>query len=709
MSINGNKSIINYFKPDKIDPDGTLYYNPFKLVPVINLLKESSTKTGGTKKSLYYAWESWKTNPSNVIGFKMLASADDEYLPVGDLIVNGPRGNEPKNTDKPYADNDLKEIILYYGVVGSYALYVKNDPKYSKKIRSSDFPSQASDYNNNGGGKNIIWTPTIKGDGSSDYVVMGNIFGELDNFSNPGTMNSGDRHIAAVHKYYLDKVRSDITHQNANDKGFGTGDWNVKNSGYVSYSSYFSNTWLVSHGGSVQFRDILPEMIQAICCSGQNALSQNELCGRVKSDANFCSTFMTNDYCVGSKLTDPECIQWCKSNNNYCDSNLKEHCKNVDIEYDSKSVAPSISWDKFSQRDIPGDRIQLPPSARSTQNSLDDVVTFYEHGNYSGKSFTAKIGQHRWMLDDFNDMISSIKIPNGIVVKVYKDYYFTGEEKIFTESQPDLTGFHDVISSFKIDKLDVTDPSLKISLDKCKQMCNENSACKAIVYNDRYGTCSLNKENESQGNFESNMYYSHSNSDVYIKRNNTEDKLKNMKTCACFKPQQYYIDYFNSISSKYPKDIKDMIDAAASTKDRVCFYSDCISGDSIKYRELKDKGSSPICGNTNLQVCFQNVDASGSALKNSTITNQQKIQCQQKVTEGTGGGGGDIINAPPQSGGGGGGSNNNNDNIFKPPPNLPIPGKAEPEESFFDKYKWWIISGIVVFFIIIIIAVVMLI
>ena len=35
-------SVINYIQPDKIDPDGTLYYYPFKIVPLINLIKATN-------------------------------------------------------------------------------------------------------------------------------------------------------------------------------------------------------------------------------------------------------------------------------------------------------------------------------------------------------------------------------------------------------------------------------------------------------------------------------------------------------------------------------------------------------------------------------------------------------------------------------------------------------------------------------------------
>lgn len=42
-------------------------------------------------------------------------------------------------------------------------------------------------------------------------------------------------------------------------------------------------------------------------------------------DNDKCKTFMT-DYCVGSKLKDPRCIQFCKSHLGACDVALKSYC-----------------------------------------------------------------------------------------------------------------------------------------------------------------------------------------------------------------------------------------------------------------------------------------------------------------------------------------------------------------------------------------------
>ena len=122
MSINRNRSLINSFKPDKIDPDGTLYYSPFKLVPTINLLIDNNKSYGTPTKTnpnnnydLRYAWESHYDDRSNVIGFQILSKSDDEYLPVGDLIVNGPQGVGQKgDISKAYNNYDLTPIINYY-------------------------------------------------------------------------------------------------------------------------------------------------------------------------------------------------------------------------------------------------------------------------------------------------------------------------------------------------------------------------------------------------------------------------------------------------------------------------------------------------------------------------------------------------------------------------------------------------------------------
>ena len=696
MSINGNISFIKYFKPDKIDPDGTLYYNPFKLVPTLSLLK----KNNGNGNDLRYAWDSYKYTPYNVIGFQILSNETDEYLPVGDLIVQGPPGPWNAKADTTYQNNDYSSIInmLQYtsnrGMAGSYVLYVKNNIKYSIKLKRGDFQEvdKYRDDSSWGPDDSIYNNDNIT---SSGYVIMGTLFGERK--TGGMILNEKRRYIAGVHKYYVDDIDSGITHPSASAKNLGTGTWSTEMMKYVSYSSYFSNTWRGdNHSEQLKFRDIIPECIHAICCSGINGTNSNEICVRVKDRKSFCDSFMTNDYCSGDKLVSVECNKWCKTN--YCDDNLKTYCANADI-LQSPSASNSLTeFQPYKDKDIYLEvGSQIKGQDQSLYNSIsNDKVTFYKDKNFEGDSLSVSIGESRPLIE-LEDDITSIKIPQGVYVTLYEDPYYQGGSSVVYSDISNLRDidWNDKISSFKVEKNKVDEAS-KVSLEKCRQQCIDDKNCKAFVHSGGYGTCSLREKNSSTiiDSLETSLYF-RDGSDTYIKRAPVKKDDLLVQMCSCFKPDQYYTDFFDKISSKYPPQIRDMIKAAASTKDKRCFYPNCISGE-IKYRELKDKGTSDVCGNTNLQVCFQNVESTGSSIENSTISQQQEINCQQEI-------------------GGSKGNNIQEDNkpVITPPNSKPVitppnskPVITPPSDSsteFLTKYKWWIIGGVVGFVLLLII------
>ncbi|WP_026018099.1 peptidase inhibitor family I36 protein [Yersinia enterocolitica] len=83
-------------------------------------------------------------------------------------------------------------------------------------------------------------------------------------------------------------------------------------------------------------------------------------------------------------------------------------------------------------------------------------VCFFADEGYQGKSFCASQGQAVSDLrSEWNDRISSIYIPPGMIVTVFKDIYFSGENLTFKESI-DLefsrrwANLNDAISSFKV-------------------------------------------------------------------------------------------------------------------------------------------------------------------------------------------------------------------------------------------------------------------
>src|SRR5438128_10536313 len=52
---------------------------------------------------------------------------------------------------------------------------------------------------------------------------------------------------------------------------------------------------------------------------------------------------------------------------------------------------------------------------------MADVVTIFENPNFSGRSKTLIEGEHRFFTPaDFNDVISSIRVPEGLVAIVFE-------------------------------------------------------------------------------------------------------------------------------------------------------------------------------------------------------------------------------------------------------------------------------------------------
>ena len=98
----------------------------------------------------------------------------------------------------------------------------------------------------------------------------------------------------------------------------------------------------------------------------------------------------------------------------------------------------------------------LDYSAEATLNYEKVGVTFYQDGNYQGRSatFTEEgfYGEEalKGILDD--NTISSIKIPEGYTVTLFEHYEGTGLFITLTEDTDLPEYFEDIFSSFKIEK-----------------------------------------------------------------------------------------------------------------------------------------------------------------------------------------------------------------------------------------------------------------
>lgn len=96
------------------------------------------------------------------------------------------------------------------------------------------------------------------------------------------------------------------------------------------------------------------------------------------------------------------------------------------------------------------------PVPVTTHEIKPAVVEIFEHGNYSGKGIMLQPGTYRLTgPGDMNDMISSIKVPKGMVVMIYEHANEAGGYGSYTdlmENTPDLAAynFNDKVSYLNI-------------------------------------------------------------------------------------------------------------------------------------------------------------------------------------------------------------------------------------------------------------------
>ena len=83
----------------------------------------------------------------------------------------------------------------------------------------------------------------------------------------------------------------------------------------------------------------------------------------------------------------------------------------------------------------------------------NDYITVYQHCGYQGGSKRLSTGEYKRVQDEGipNDEISSMRIPQGMSVKVYKHKKFKGKSETFNSSVRCLTGeLNDQITSLKV-------------------------------------------------------------------------------------------------------------------------------------------------------------------------------------------------------------------------------------------------------------------
>jgi hypothetical protein len=84
-------------------------------------------------------------------------------------------------------------------------------------------------------------------------------------------------------------------------------------------------------------------------------------------------------------------------------------------------------------------------------NQYQDRVCFYTDENYRGDSFCADAGQSMHNVGGrFNDQISSIRIFGRTEVTVFEHDNFGGARMAVTQDIPNLRGWNDMITSFRV-------------------------------------------------------------------------------------------------------------------------------------------------------------------------------------------------------------------------------------------------------------------
>lgn len=606
MGVNNLPSVLNYIDPDVMLPDGTLYYHPFKVVPVINLIKQMDKnsdeyKYDDNEKPLELIWVAKTGTDYSAIVFKVFEDSKENYIPIGDLAILGP-DDATNYLNKSYSK--LLESLEKSSFV-SYVLYVKNDQYSSKILTDNDFVHIDDDSGSGNYFDLSIWAAesrNVKGGEQhiDDYIILSDVVSK--HYNNGLGLNSTPRRkIAAVNKNYFSKLDDYIW-----GKETGIADWNgIDNSEHISYSSPFANTFfadgissdngryyledrgtkskfspalatglaigvgvvffpllpviglglglglglakerdIVRVRNPLNFFDIRPSSVTRICCSGLNTHKLSEYCdGFNKQEVGKlqCISNM-NDYCKGDNLKTDECLNWCKKDGIYCDTNFVNYCKNKDLT----TVLPSDS-----------------PSPSSVSISYDTLKS------------------------------------NNII-----DSYVNNKGSIRNTTE-----------------------------EKCKTLCSSKDDCDAAVFNSVNKTCDLYQD-KGTVSLKSNTKISSFDNILFKNKKKEIDPNSDMKICACFKEPGFYNSYFNKVTGTYPEEIQDLITLTAGTRDKRCYYPECVNPANIKNKTLKQNPGQ--CGDRNVQVCFQDIKQKDVSLEESNVQSKQRLDCVNNIQKITG-------------------------------------------------------------------------
>ncbi|MEZ4451215.1 MAG: Cys-every-fifth RiPP peptide CefA [Nannocystaceae bacterium] len=92
--------------------------------------------------------------------------------------------------------------------------------------------------------------------------------------------------------------------------------------------------------------------------------------------------------------------------------------------------------------------------------SVEKVVTIYEHGNYGGAASVLGVGRYNIsQLGIPNDSLSSLRVPQGMIVTLYEHADFQGAQRVYFEDASFVgAAFNDRVSSIEVQPLGLVIP-----------------------------------------------------------------------------------------------------------------------------------------------------------------------------------------------------------------------------------------------------------
>lgn len=87
---------------------------------------------------------------------------------------------------------------------------------------------------------------------------------------------------------------------------------------------------------------------------------------------------------------------------------------------------------------------------------MSHSVTLFQHNNYGGRSQVLELGYNAGYLAVGNDVVSSVKVPEGYKVTLYEHAPGNGRVKVLTADTASLPDFNDITSNVLVERISDT-------------------------------------------------------------------------------------------------------------------------------------------------------------------------------------------------------------------------------------------------------------